>query len=77
MGELLKFIAGILVDHPEDVVVEEEKTEEGVVLKLSVRQTDIGKVIGKQGRTARAIRNVMQAAAELRDVHVNVHFVDA
>ena len=77
MREFLHYIASILVDHPEDVRVEEETGEQGVVLKLFVRREDIGKVIGKQGRTARAIRNLVHASAALRQQRVTVHFVDS
>lgn len=77
MAELLVFLASQLVDFPEDVKVESAEQEDGLVLKLTVRQSDIGKVIGKQGRTARAIRNLMQAAAALREERVHITFVDA
>ena len=77
MGEFLHYLATVLVDHPEDVRVDEETGEQGLVLRLSVRREDIGKVIGKQGRTARAIRNLVHAAATLRQQRVTVHFVDS
>lgn len=77
MRELLHYLATVLVDFPDDVKVEEETTDEGVVLRLSVRREDIGKVIGKQGRTARAIRNLVHAAAVQRQQRVNVQFVDS
>ena len=77
MREFLHYLASVLVDHPEDVRVDEENSEQGVVLRLSVRREDIGKVIGKQGRTARAIRNLVHAAAALRQQRVTVHFVDS
>ena len=77
MRELLHYLASALVDFPDDVRVEEDTTEEGVVLRLSVRREDIGKVIGKQGRTARAIRNLVHAAAVLRQQRVSVQFVDS
>ncbi len=77
MREFLHYLASVLVDHPEDVRVEEETGEQGVVLRLFVRREDIGKVIGKQGRTARAIRNLVHAAAALRQQRVTVHFVDS
>ena len=77
MVELLSFLACQLVDFPDDVNVESEEQEDGLHLRLSVRQSDIGKVIGKQGRTARAIRNLMQAAAALRNQRVHIAFVDA
>ncbi len=77
MRELLHYLASVLVDHPSDVVVEELVTEDGITLRLSVRREDIGKVIGKQGRTARAIRNLVHAAALARQTRVNVQFVDS
>ncbi len=78
MDELLQYVATILVDFPEDVAVESETDDEGTLhLRLTVRPDDVGKVIGKQGRTARAIRNLMHAAAQQRDTRVNVQFVDA
>ncbi|MCO4759954.1 MAG: KH domain-containing protein [Myxococcales bacterium] len=78
MDELLHYVASILVDHPDEVVVESSTDDEGtIVLRLTVSEDDIGKVIGKQGRTARAMRNLMHAAAEQRQQRVNVQFVDA
>ncbi len=77
MREFLHYLASVLVDHPEDVRVDEENGDQGVVLRLFVRREDIGKVIGKQGRTARAIRNLVHAAAALRQQRVTVHFVDS
>jgi uncharacterized protein len=63
MKGLIEFIARSLVDNPEQVVVEEVPGDRGVVLELSVAVDDLGKVIGKQGRTARAIRTILSAAA--------------
>ncbi len=77
MRELLHYLASVLVDHPEDVRVDEQTGDDGVTLRLSVRREDIGKVIGKQGRTARAIRNLMHAAAATRQTRVSVQFVDS
>ena len=77
MRDFLHYLASVLVDHPEDVRVDEENGDQGVVLRLFVRREDIGKVIGKQGRTARAIRNLVHAAAALRQQRVTVHFVDS
>ena len=62
MKELIEAIAKALVDHPEDVNVNEVDGEATTVLELRVAQTDLGKVIGKQGRTARAIRTILSAA---------------
>jgi predicted RNA-binding protein YlqC (UPF0109 family) len=62
MKELLEEIAKALVDHPEDVQVAEVEGEQTTVLELRVRNEDLGKVIGRQGRTARAIRTLLAAA---------------
>ena len=61
--ELVEFIAQSLVDNPEEVVVREVEGEQTSVLELSVAKEDLGKVIGKQGRTARAIRTLLGAAS--------------
>jgi predicted RNA-binding protein YlqC (UPF0109 family) len=63
MRELVEFIAKALVDETEAVKVSEVEGENVTVLELRVAQTDIGKVIGKQGRTARAIRTILNANA--------------
>ncbi len=62
MKDLLTEIAKALVDHPEDVQVTEVEGEQTTVLELRVRAEDLGKVIGRQGRTARAIRTLLAAA---------------
>lgn len=62
MKELIEEIAKALVDDPEQVKVTEVEGEQTTVLELRVAQTDLGKVIGKQGRTARAIRTLLGAA---------------
>lgn len=62
MKELLELIARALVDRPDDVVVTEVEGEQTTVLELRVAQEDLGKVIGKQGRTARSIRSILAAA---------------
>jgi len=66
MKELLEHIAKSLVDHPEEVSVNEVQGEHSVILELKVAEDDMGKVIGKQGRIAKAIRTVMKASA-IRD----------
>ncbi len=63
MKELLEFIARSLVEYPDDVVVTEREDERATVLELHVNESDMGKVIGKQGRIAKAIRSVIKAAA--------------
>jgi uncharacterized protein len=62
MKELLELIAKALVDQPDDVAVTEIEGEQTTVLELRVAQVDLGKVIGKQGRTARSIRTILAAA---------------
>ena len=62
MQELLTFVAQSLVDHPEQVRVQSTDTPEAVILELNVAEEDMGKVIGKQGRIAKAIRAVVKAA---------------
>ena len=61
--ELVEYIAKSLVDSPEQVEVREAEGEQGAVLKLSVSREDLGKIIGKQGRTARAIRTLLGAVS--------------
>lgn len=63
-------IAKSLVDLPDKVVVTERETEKGLILELKVDPTDMGKVIGKQGRIAKAIRSVVKAAASREDKKV-------
>ena len=62
MKELLELIAKALVDNPDEVKVSEVVGEQTTILELRVAQEDLGKVIGKQGRTARAIRTILSAA---------------
>ncbi len=63
MKDLIKFIAQALVDHPEVVDVSEVEGAQTSVLELKVAKDDLGKIIGKQGRTARAIRTILSAAS--------------
>lgn len=63
MKELVEVIAKALVDYPDEVVVTETETDKSIVVELRVAQSDMGKVIGKQGRIAKAIRSVVKAAA--------------
>ncbi len=76
MKELVEVIAKSLVDHPEEVSVTETEKEHVIVLELHVAQTDMGKVIGKQGRIAKAIRSVVKAAASREDKKVVVEIVE-
>jgi predicted RNA-binding protein YlqC (UPF0109 family) len=63
LQELVKYLAEQLVDRPDEVLVEEMEEEGAAVFELTVAEEDLGKVIGKQGRTARALRTVLSAAA--------------
>jgi len=63
MKKLVKFIAQSLVDNPEQVQVNEIEGEQTSVIELKVAKEDLGKVIGKQGRTARAMRTILSAAS--------------
>jgi hypothetical protein len=63
MKNLVKFIAQALVDNPEQVQVHEIEGEQTSVIELKVAKEDLGKVIGKQGRTARAMRTILSAAS--------------
>ena len=72
MKELVEVIAKALVDNPDEVVVTESEKEEEIVSELKVAPTDMGKVIGKQGRIAKAIRSVVKAASSKMDKKVIV-----
>ena len=72
MKELVEVIACALVDSPEDVVVTETEDEKQIVLNLTVAPEDMGKVIGKQGRIAKAIRTVVRAAGSKGDKKIMV-----
>ena len=76
MKELVEVIAKSLVDHPEDVRVEEEQEDRQVTLKLHVDEDDMGKVIGRQGRIAKEIRTVIKTVAQRDGKRVTVDIVD-
>ena len=75
MKELVEVIAKALVDHPEEVVVTEKEESRRTVIELHVAQEDMGKVIGKQGRIAKAIRTVVKASASTDSSRVDVDIV--
>ena len=75
MKELVEVIAKALVDNPSEVVVTENRDGKNVVVELHVADSDMGKVIGKQGRIAKAIRSVVKAASTREDKHVDVEIV--
>lgn len=75
MKELILVIAKALVDHPEDVRVDVKEDDRGTVYQLTVHQSDVGKVIGKQGRIAKALRTVVTSAAVKSDKRVMVDII--
>ena len=75
MKELVEVIAKSLVDYPNEVVVTETEKEKAIVIELHVAASDMGKVIGKQGRIAKAIRSVVKAAASNSEKKVVVDIV--
>lgn len=75
MKDLVEVLAKALVDHPEFVIVEMKERERTSVIELRVAPDDMGKVIGKQGRIARAIRTVVKAAATKERKRVTVEII--
>ena len=75
MDELVLFIAKSLVDQPDAVKVEMREEDDAFVIELSVDPSDVGKVIGKQGRIAKAIRTVVKAASVKADKPVFVEII--
>lgn len=75
MKELVEVIAKALVDNPDEVVVTEKENGRNVTVELHVAQGDMGKVIGKQGRIAKAIRSVVKAASSKDNKKVDVEIV--
>ena len=77
MEELVRYIAENLVEHPEDVTVSSHEEEDGTVtIELSVPQSEMGKVIGRQGRIAKAIRTVVKAAGVKDDRKYMVEIIE-
>jgi predicted RNA-binding protein YlqC (UPF0109 family) len=74
--ELVEFLARELVDDPDAVVVTESADDRGVLFTLTVAPDDMGKVIGRGGRTAKAIRTVVRAAATRQGIDVRVDIAD-
>lgn len=75
MIELVEYIAKALVDNPESVSVNQVEGEQSIILELKVDSDDMGKVIGKQGRIAKAIRTVVKAAAAKEGKRVVVEII--
>jgi hypothetical protein len=75
MKELITVIAKALVDHPDEVRVNVVEDDQSIIYELSVHSSDIGKVIGKQGRIAKALRTVVSSAAVKQKKRVSVEIV--
>ena len=75
MKELVEVIAKSLVEHPDEVVVTETENEKTILVELRVAPSDMGKVIGKQGRIAKAIRSVVKAASSKEEKKVDVEIL--
>ena len=75
MKELVETIAKALVDSPDEVVVTEKETDKTIVLELKVATDDVGKIIGKQGKIAKAIRSVVKAESSKCDKKVIVDII--
>lgn len=75
MKELVEVIAKALVSNPDEVVVTERENDKGTIVELKVAASDMGKVIGKQGRIAKAIRSVVKAAASKEEKKVIVEIL--
>lgn len=76
MEELVAFIARSLVDEPDEVKVTSSEDDECITVELTVAAGDLGKVIGKQGRTARAMRSILSAAAAKEDKRSRLEIVE-
>lgn len=75
MKELVEVIAKALVEHPDEVVVTQKEEGKHITIELHVATSDMGKVIGKQGRIAKAIRSVVKAASSKENQKVDVEIV--
>ena len=75
MKELVEVIAKALVDNPDEVVVTEKGSGKNITVELHVAAEDMGKVIGKQGKIAKAIRSVVKAASSKENIKVDVEIV--
>ncbi len=76
MKELVEYMARGLVEHPDQVRVEEEEDRDRIIFHLEVAEGDMGKVIGKEGRIANAMRNLLKVAATRENVRVGLEIGD-
>ena len=75
MRELIEYIAKSIVNSPDDVVVTDEENEEGIILKLQVADDDKGRVIGKQGQIAKAMRTLLRVKAAKAGTRVSLEII--
>ena len=75
MKELIEYVAKSIVDNPEQVKVTEVPSEDGIIIRLEVDPEDRGKVIGKQGRIAKAVRTLLRVAAARRNIRATLEIV--
>ncbi len=75
MKDLVEYIAKSIVNAPDDVVITEEETEDGLTLKLQVNDEDKGRIIGKQGRVAQAMRTLIRVKAAKAGTRVNLEII--
>lgn len=76
MKELVLYLAKSLVSHPEEVEIREAQGESGMVFELRVAQDDLGRIIGKQGRTAQSLRTILSAAAARANRRVALEIIE-
>jgi len=76
MKELVEFMVKTIVDHPDQVNVSEKQDDMGLMLELKVASTDLGRIIGKHGRTAKAIRTVLNTASTKRKQKVSLEILE-
>ncbi len=74
--ELIAFLAVNLVDHPDDVQVEKKTVSDGDIYRLRVHSDDLGKIIGRNGQTAKAMRTLLEAAGERTRTRIDLEIVD-
>ena len=75
MKEVIEYIAKSIVNLPDEVIVTEETTDEGVIIKLQVAEEDKGRVIGKQGRIAEAMRTLIKVKAAKQGISVTLQII--
>lgn len=76
MKDTLDFLVRSLVDHPDDIVIDERVDGEATILTIHTHSDDIGKVIGKSGRIIRALRDLMKVIAAKRNIYVDVEIAE-